>query len=140
MKTESSREGYLLIDHSASPGLPEDIARQTGLDPAYCGEGKRFEVATLTCSHCKTAFIKNPLRTRERAKCFKCGWHYICDICAAEMMKPDYDHLPFEKLVEIEQHFYQNKGVQQFLGSPQDLLAHAKAGSVPILNPKDETA
>jgi hypothetical protein len=99
-------EGYLMIDHRASPGLPEDIARKTGLDPKYCGEGKLYEAATLTCSHCKCAFLKNPLRTREREKCSKCGWHYVCDVCAAEMKMPGYSHLPFEKLVDISADFF----------------------------------
>jgi hypothetical protein len=90
--------GYLMIDHRASPGLPEDIALQNGLDPKQVGEGKIFEAATLTCSHCKCTVVKNPLRVRERAKCSKCGWHYICDICAVAMLHPDYVHTPFEAI------------------------------------------
>ncbi len=97
---ERSREGYLLIDHRASPGLPEEVARQTGLDPRYCGEGKMLEAATLTCAHCKSVVVKNPARIRERAKCVKCGWRYVCDFCAAEMDKPGYQHLPFAAQVE----------------------------------------
>ena len=93
--------GYLMIDHRASPGVPEHIARASGLDPRYCGEGKLFEAATLTCSHCKTSVVKNLLRTRERATCFKCGNHYICDICASEARKPDYSHTPYEKVLDV---------------------------------------
>ena len=47
------REGYLMVDHRASPGIPEDVARQIGMDPAQVKEGKLLEAATLTCSHCK---------------------------------------------------------------------------------------
>lgn len=126
-----------MIDHRASPGLPEEVAHTTGLDPKYCAEGKLLEAATLTCSHCKAVVIKNPLRTRERASCVKCGNHYVCDFCAAEMAKPDYSHLPFEALVDLEASFVQ-KGVVQFLGSPQELLHLSSAGKVPILNPKEE--
>jgi hypothetical protein len=104
--------GYLMIDHRASPGLPEDIARQSGLDPKHCGEGKLFEAATLTCSHCKCSVVKNPLRTREREFCMKC-YHYICDLCAAQMRQPDYQHLPFQALVD---------GVAAPLGSPPKLI------------------
>lgn len=93
------REGYLMIDHRASPGLTEEAARQSGLDPRYCGEGKLLEAATLTCSHCRIAVVKNPLRTRERPFCRKC-MHYICDFCAAAMDQPDYQHAPFEKMAE----------------------------------------
>src|SRR5262249_10126790 len=100
----------------ASPGLPEDIARQSGFDPKLCAEGKMFEADTLTCSHCKCTVVKNPLRVRERAKCSKCGWHYICDICAAAMLHPDYSHFPFEKLKDI------TLNGDQPLGSPPKLL------------------
>lgn len=139
MNSERSREGYLMIDHRASPGLPEDLARATGLDPKYCGEGKVFEAATLTCSHCKAVVVKNPLRTRERAKCARCGWHYVCDMCAAEMASPDYDHLPFEALVEIERQIAQ-RGVVRFLGTPQELLTLVKTNRTPELDPLAEKA
>lgn len=79
---ESSREGYLIVDHRASPGLPEMVVQRTALAGIPLGEGKMFETATLTCGHCKTVQIKNPLRQRERGRCFKCA-HYICDPCSA---------------------------------------------------------
>lgn len=123
-----------MIDHRFSPGLPEGVSRFCGYDPKYTGEGKLFEAASLTCSHCKTGVVKNPLRTRERASCPKCGWHYICDLCAAQMHEPDYSHLPFEALVDLEQKFAQ-KGVTTFLGTPQELLRLHQSGSVPIKEP-----
>lgn len=92
--------GYLMVDHRASPGIPEDIARQVGYDPRLAGEGKLFEASTLTCSHCKCAVVKNPLRTRERHNCMKCGGHYICDGCAFQATLPDYTHTPFDKFVD----------------------------------------
>lgn len=92
--------GYLTVDHRASPGLPEDIARLAGYDPALCREGKFFEADTLTCSHCRGVIVKNPNRTRERHYCAKCSGHYICDGCAYLASQPDYVHTPFEKIVE----------------------------------------
>lgn len=89
--------GYVFIDHRASPGLPEEIARSLGYDPALLGEGKLFESDTLTCSHCKCTVVKNTLRTRERATCLKCSGHYICDYCALQTKSPDYSHLSYEK-------------------------------------------
>lgn len=117
MKT---REGYLMIDHRASPGIPEDIARQVGMDPKYAGEGKLLEAATLTCNHCKCVLMKNPLRVRERAACVKCGGHYICDICHAESTQPLYSHLPFEKFLDVSMN-YAERGI--VLGTPQELLS-----------------
>lgn len=115
----AQRTGYLFVDHRASPGLPEDVARASGYDPLHCKEGKLFEADTLTCAHCRTGVVKNPLRTRERASCFKCGHHYICDICAAQMLHPDYDHTPFERLVDVGVELA-HKG--QPLGSSLDLM------------------
>lgn len=94
--------GELLIDHRASPGLPEDIARRAGYDPAFCGEGKVYRAATLTCAHCKGSVVKNIFRTRDRALCAKCSYHYICDACAFQSTLPDYVHTPFE--AKIDEH------------------------------------
>ena len=90
------REGYLFVDHRASPGLPEDMARRMGV-PAG---SKMGEVATLTCRHCRAVVIKNPFRERERNSCPKCGYKYICDFCAAKTRDPDYVHTPYEKVVD----------------------------------------
>jgi hypothetical protein len=117
------QHGEVMVDHRASPGLPEDVARWAGYDPKLCGEGKLFESATLTCSHCKNSMIKNPFRVREREHCAKCGYHYICDFCYADMQKPDYSHLPFERLVDEALNLAE-KGI--ILGSPQELLSPAQ--------------
>ncbi|WP_024516843.1 hypothetical protein [Bradyrhizobium sp. Tv2a-2] len=95
--------GYILVDHRASPGLPEDIARAAGYDPKFCGEGKVFEQDTMTCSHCKSVVVKNNARTRERAKCFECDnkeGHYICDGCDFIRREPGYVHTPFTKFID----------------------------------------
>jgi len=80
MKSKRSHEGYILFDHSNSPGLPDDVARKAGL-PVGAGRGL-FEAPTITCSHCQTVLVINPLRNREREYCRKCD-HYICDGCGA---------------------------------------------------------
>ncbi len=115
----ATKEGYLIVDHRASPGLPEDVARASGYDPKLAGEGKVFEAASLTCAHCKVAVIKNPLRQRERFTCPKCSHHYICDLCAAQTRQPDYNHTPYEKIVDVGLDLA-SKG--ETLGSPQDLI------------------
>jgi hypothetical protein len=80
MKTKKNHEGYLLIDHSGSPGVSDETLVTAGL-PIGLGRG-RVEMATFTCSHCHAVIIVNPLRTRERAYCSGCD-HYICDGCGA---------------------------------------------------------
>jgi hypothetical protein len=97
----SKNEGYLFVDHRASPGIPADKARQMGYDPAMVGEGRVLEAATLMCRHCNQPVVLNPLRTRERAFCMQCGGAYICDLCDAERRRPDYEHLPFRKVVDL---------------------------------------
>lgn len=94
-------EGELFVDHRASPGIPEDKARQMGYDPSQVREGSLFEAATIMCEHCHQILVKNPLRTRERAFCMQCGGAYICDLCDDERRKPDYVHMPFKKIVEL---------------------------------------
>lgn len=96
----TKQQGYLEIDHRSSPGIPAELARIMGLDPKLLGEGGYFEADTLTCSHCKTSQIKNTLRSRERGFCVKCT-HYICDGCNAETLTATYQHMPFEKLINI---------------------------------------
>lgn len=77
MKTKKSHEGYLLIDHRASPGItPDQIP--SGIAVPICGEGQLYESATITCSHCQATVILNPQRTRPRNYCAKCD-HYVCD-------------------------------------------------------------
>lgn len=92
--------GYLFVDHRASPGLPEDVARLAGYDPKLCREGKMFEADTLTCAHCKGVVVKNQFRTRERNYCAKCSGHYVCDGCAYLAAQADYVHVAFDKVVE----------------------------------------
>jgi hypothetical protein len=75
-----NHEGYLLLDHRNSPGVPDSVAVAMGL-PA--GAGKQiFEAPTYTCKHCQRVVVMNPDRQRERAFCRGCN-HRICDPCAA---------------------------------------------------------
>lgn len=69
-------EGYLLIDHRNSPGLPEAAAHALGVPAGSV----TFECGILTCNHCQRGVILNPDRTRERGFCPKCS-KYICDLC-----------------------------------------------------------
>jgi hypothetical protein len=80
MKSKRSQEGYLMIDHRYSPGIPDELLIPIGM-PAGVGRGLQ-EMTTITCSHCQTILIQNPLRTRERGYCPKCD-HYVCDRCNA---------------------------------------------------------
>jgi hypothetical protein len=103
------RTGYLMVDHSNSPGLPEDIARQSGYNPALCKEGKRFEADTLKCAHCAVSVLKSPMRDTTkmpRNKCPKCrdsagDARYICDVCAFRMTLPDYIHVSYQKYIDV---------------------------------------
>ncbi len=79
------QEGYLLIDHRESPGVPESMVHVDGkyFPPAL--KGKTFECATVTCAHCNVVVFLNPNRTRARGYCQKCD-AYVCDQagCALE--------------------------------------------------------
>jgi hypothetical protein len=72
MPSHPKHFGYLMIDHRASPGLP---------DVPGLGPGSVFEADTVTCNHCHVPVVLNPFRKRERFRCPKCN-EYCCDICA----------------------------------------------------------
>lgn len=76
--SKRSKEGYLMIDHRATQGVPDEIMVRDGL-PIGAGRGL-FETPTYTCSHCNHVVVMNPLRTREREYCRGCD-SYICDGC-----------------------------------------------------------
>lgn len=94
-------EGYLLVDHRASPGLSEEQARRAGYDPALVKEGKVFEAATKQCKHCGCCVVLSPTRQRPRNYCMKCSGGYICDLCAFRATLPDYKHTPILKVVDL---------------------------------------
>jgi hypothetical protein len=78
MKTKRSAEGYLLIDHSASPGLTEAEAHRGGL-PVYAGRGL-YETSVVNCGHCQKGIIVHPLLMRDVPTCSKCD-SYVCESC-----------------------------------------------------------
>ena len=98
---QRSYEGEVIVDHRASPGLPEVAARAAGYDPLRAREGKLFEAATRMCSHCGSRVILNPDRSRERATCLSCSSHYICDACDYERRQPDYVHRTLRQKMEL---------------------------------------
>jgi hypothetical protein len=89
-----------MIDHRASPGIPEGYFQARGFDMPEVPGGKMLEMAVLHCKHCQQPFFKNPMRTRERASCQKCGGVYICDVCEWLSRQSDYVHTPFQKIID----------------------------------------
>lgn len=111
MFTKRSLEGELMIDHTASPGLPKGFMQEIGLGGWNVSEGKKLHAATLTCCHCGGVYLKNPDRVRDRGHCQKCD-AYTCDGC---MGKPCTPHL--KTLDQVEQRAYleqQNSLVSRF--------------------------
>jgi len=122
MSSLKRREGYLLIDHRFSPGVPEDIARKAGFDPKLMREGKYLETATIHCAHCLGSVVKNPMRIRERAYCAKCD-SYICDYCDAARAAPDYVHASGKAISDA---IIESGERGMALGSPLELLNKPK--------------
>ncbi len=101
MIRKRAREGELMIDHRASPGLPAGFYRSIGLEGLDCPEGSLAEAATITCAHCNTVVIMNPDRSRARGHCHKCD-AYVCDNPACHR-----DCTPFSKILDVtEAHAY----------------------------------
>ena len=97
---KTSRDGELFVDHSASPGLPAELAQRLDLPAELVREGARMHAATIGCPHCGGCVVLNPMRRRARANCMKCN-AYICDGCAAAMHDPDYVHRTFAQIAEM---------------------------------------
>lgn len=74
MRWGRAKEGELVIDHRASPGL----------NHPKLGEGSFYQSATATCAHCNSIVVLRPDRSRPRGYCRKCD-DYICDACVAKM-------------------------------------------------------
>jgi hypothetical protein len=91
VKSLTRHFGWLMLDHSASPGIPADVAEKLGLPPALVAEGVTAEFHTVSCSHCGGHVLQNPKRTRPRGYCKVCD-HYICDGCDFLRSQPDYVH------------------------------------------------
>jgi hypothetical protein len=94
------REGYLLLDHRASPGLPANMAARMGASPNEVREGAYFETHTMGCAHCPSVVVLNPMRTRGRSWCSKCD-SYICDWCEAFRHEPGYVHRTRDELLDL---------------------------------------
>ena len=78
MPSKRRHEGWLMVDHRNSPGVPFNPAL-VGKPPALIvPHSQMLESATVTCSHCNVVVVLNPQRTRERGYCPKCD-HYVCD-------------------------------------------------------------
>lgn len=79
MFSKREREGYVLIDHTDSPGFTcADVGPAAA---ELFGPGKKFEGGMLKCHRCDKQTILNPLRTRERGYCSRHDAH-LCDECA----------------------------------------------------------
>ncbi len=98
--SKRSHEGYLFIDHRASPGLPAPMCEAMGIPGNSLREGSVYEAPTLGCEHCGGCVVMNPARTRERAWCAACD-RYICDWCAAAQREPDYVHRTVRQIHEL---------------------------------------
>lgn len=88
------KEGHILIDHRASPGVP--------------GMPKFFEAGVITCHHCQRQMIINPSRVRARAHCWGCD-RDICDQCA--VLEKIHGCKPFDAIVEKQMHVATRLGV-----------------------------
>lgn len=101
-RLKRQKEGYLLIDHKDSPGVPEELIRAAiaAGKPAAPAvrSGQTYESATITCCHCNRVVILNPDRKRARGYCAKCD-HYVCDLPACNL-----ECNPFQRLLDDLHH------------------------------------
>lgn len=97
MSSKRRHEGYLIVDHRESPGVPDNPAMAGKPDALIARSGMALESATVTCCHCQVVVVLNPLRTRPRGYCQKCD-RYICDSPVCHR-----DCTPFERVLDQAQ-------------------------------------
>lgn len=97
MAGKPRRFGELLIDHTFSPGITQEMLHAAGVNGIAVGADRKAELPTLTCCHCGAIVVLNPLRTRARGYCPKCD-AYHCDTpaCGLECRN-------FEKMLDFVQ-------------------------------------
>lgn len=87
MASLKANEGYMMVDHRMSPGIPEDLEAywitQGKLQPGdVVRGGAMLETGIKCCNHCQRVILLNPQRQRDRHTCLKC-YAYVCDQCYA---------------------------------------------------------
>ena len=92
MAGKPRREGYLLVDHTFSPGVTPDALQAAGVPGVAVGADRKMEFGTATCCHCNAVVILNPLRVRARNYCAKCD-QYVCDNPACNLECRNFDRL-----------------------------------------------
>lgn len=97
MNSLRSHEGYLLIDHRGSPGVPDELMVPQGYIPG-AGHGK-FESATFTCPYCEFVVVLNPDRSRPR-NFDKKTQHLICDGCEHKIKVLGLDLKPMKQIAD----------------------------------------
>lgn len=99
MQGLNTHMGYLLIDHTDSPGIRiEDVPERLRRTTQVVGKGKKAEFDTKVCTHCERGIIFNPERVRDRGVCRYCH-HYICDTCD-EIYRKTGQCIPFKKILD----------------------------------------
>ena len=74
-----SGRGYLLVDHSDSPGIPDWMAPKIAATGGIVVPANtKLETDTWTCAHCNAIVVKNPQRLRPREVCRNC-MQVVCD-------------------------------------------------------------
>lgn len=121
--------GYLILDHTNSPGFTAAESAKFGL-PAAPG-GTILERDTVTCAHCHTVVVLNPERVRARAVCLKCA-SYICDGCEGIRVALGGACLPFDKVLDRALEL-----LEKYQGQP-DHPALAALGRLSLLSYPDE--
>ena len=80
MFSKRELEGYLLIDHTDSPGISAQEAARAGENTLVVPRGMKFQSPTINCACCQALVVLNPDRTRSRGYCPSAD-RYVCDMC-----------------------------------------------------------
>ncbi len=99
MFSKRELEGYLLIDHTDSPGISAQEATLAGKNTLAVPKGMKFQSATINCACCQVLVVLNPKRDRSRGYCPSAD-RYVCDLCEAARVQRGSCCGTFNKLVD----------------------------------------
>lgn len=106
--SKQRHEGYLIIDHRDSPGVPSQLTHSLDKFFPDVRQGMTFESATVTCCHCNAVVILNPDRTRPRGYCAKCD-QYVCDKPGCSLECTNFSRV----LDTLQEHAFKNLNLKE---------------------------
>lgn len=98
MRSKRNQEGYLLIDHTNSPGVSQAFAQAHNLPVGVMG-GRMMESALQVCHICGGDIVLGGDRSKMMAYCQRHD-RYSCDNCVKTEHETGVPHTTYQQKLE----------------------------------------